>query len=96
MTRAASARKAFAGLGVSAKKVDRELKSFRRSAEVLSSSRQRLLERYEGRWVAVYAGEIVAHGKSIKTLKSKLRKSGTPPEQAIFQLIEKNPKTMIL
>ena len=86
----------FADLGASATEIDRDLQSFRKSAEVLSSSRQRLIDRYEGRWIAVYAGEVVADAKSIKVLKSKLRKRGTPPEQAIFRLIEKNPRTMIL
>ena len=96
MTRATSARRAIADLGVSATEIDRELQAFRRSAEFLSSSRQRLVDRYEGKWIAVYAGEVVAEARSIKVLKSKLSRTGTPPDQAIFRLIEKNPRAMIL
>ena len=96
MSRAASARKALARLGASAKEIDRDLQAFRKSVEVLSSSRRRLIDNYEGQWVAVHGGDIVASGNSIERVKIKLSKFGITPESAVIRFIEKKRRTMIL
>lgn len=96
MSRAASARKALARLGASAKEIDRDLQAFRKSAEVLSSSRRRLIDNYEGQWVAVHGGDIVASGNSIERVKIKLSKFGITPESAVIRFIKKKRRTMIL
>lgn len=96
MSRTTSARKAFADFGASAKEIDRDLQSFRKSAEVLSSSRRRLINKYEGQWVAVYDGDVVASEANVKGVKAALVKAGIAPESAIIRFIEKNRRTMIL
>ena len=96
MSRANSARKAFASIGASAKEIDRDLQAFRKSAEVLSSSQRRLIDNYEGQWVAVYDGKIVASGDNVARVKAKLSKTGIAPGSAIIRFIEKKRRTMIL
>lgn len=96
MNRANSARKAFASIGASAKEIDRGLRAFRESAEVLSGSRRRLIDNYEGQWVAVYDGRIVASGNNVARVKAKLSKTGIAPGSAIIRFIEKKRRTMIL
>ena len=96
MTRANSARKAFASTGSSAKEIDRDLQSFRRSAAVLSSEHKNLIAKYDGKWVGVHNGKVAASGRSMKTVRAKISKAGVPPEQTIFRFIEKTKRTMIL
>ena len=97
MSKAAnSARKTLASIGVSAKEIDKELRAYRKSAEVLSSSHPRLIDRYDGRWVGVVDGRVAVAGNSAKNVTAKLLKSGFAPERAIIRFIEKNRRTMIL
>ena len=97
MSKAAnSARRILASVGASAKEIDRELQTYRKSAEVLSGSHPRLIDDYDGRWVGVVDGRVAVAGNSAKNVTTKLLKSGIAPEHAIVRFIEKNRRTMIL
>ena len=66
-------------LGVSPKQIDRELRRFSRAANVLSSNRPRLINKYPQQWVGLYAGRVQASGKTLRSLLSSLRDKGLSP-----------------
>jgi len=76
--------------------VDRDLQEYRRAARVLSSKRQRLLERYPRLWVGVYRGKVVAKAKTLPTLMAQLDEREIPRRHVIVRFIDKNRRTMVL
>lgn len=76
--------------------VDRELRSFRRTARILSSDHPRLIDKYSGQWIAAYDGKVRAFGRTLHSVLSKVEKQGIPKRQVIVRYIDKNQRTMIL
>ena len=76
--------------------IDKELKSFRRSAKALSSKHPRLIDLYPKQWVAVYQGKVSAHGKTFQSVLQQIDLNKLPREQIIMRYIDKNQRTMIL
>lgn len=77
-------------------KVDKELRSFRKSAMVLSSKHPRLVNRYPKQWVAVYNGKTIAVGRTLNSALRESDKRGIPREHVIVRYIDKNQRAMIL
>lgn len=78
------------------KDVDRDLQSFRRTAQLLSSRHPRLIDRYPKKWVAVYRGQVRASGKIFASVLAEVDKKGLPREHVIVRFIDRNQRTMIL
>jgi hypothetical protein len=78
------------------KKVDKELRKFRRSSKVLSSDNPRLIDRYPKKWVAVYDGQVQAQAKTLPALMTALERLGLPKEDVIVRFIDKDDRKMIL
>lgn len=78
------------------KRVDSELRKFRRSSRALSSHNPRLISRYPKKWVAIYDGEVQAQAKSLSALMTQLERKGLPREDVIVRFIEKDDRVMIL
>ena len=78
------------------RRVDQELRRFRKSTEVLSSRHARLVERYPKQWVAVLGGRVVAHAKTFDRLMAQVDKKKLPRSQVIVRYIETTQRTMIL
>ena len=78
------------------KKVGRELRSFRRSAKVLSSHHPRLIDEFEKQWVALYKGTVRAQGKSFASLMTQVDKAELPRGRIVVRYIDRNQRTMIL
>jgi len=76
--------------------VDKELRSFRKSAMVLSSKHPRLINRYPKQWVAVYNGKTIAVGRTLNSALREVDKRGIPRGHVIVRYIDKNQRTMIL
>jgi len=76
--------------------VDRGLQSFRKSVLALSSDRPRLIERYPKQWVAIYKGEVQAHGKTFLSVLRKVDRKKLPREHVVMRFIDRNQRTMIL
>jgi len=76
--------------------VDKELRSFRKSAMVLSSKHPRLIIRYPKQWVAVYEGKTIAVGRTLNSALREVDKKGIQREHVIVRYIDKNQRTMIL
>jgi len=76
--------------------IERELKSFRKSARVLSSHNPRFIDHYQKKWVAVYDGKTIAQGRTLQSIWQQLDKKGLPREHIVVRYIDKNQRTMIL
>ena len=83
-------------LGAAPKKLARELRSFSRSARLLSSDQHRLITKYPRQWVGVYDGKICASAKSFNAVVSQLKRQGVPPSEAIIRYIDTSGRKLIL
>ena len=73
-----------------------EMEAFRETADLLSSSQERMIDQYPGQWVAVHSGQVKAHGDSIESVLNEVDSKGLSREQAIVRFIDKEPRVMIL
>jgi hypothetical protein len=78
------------------KMFDRELRAFRKDAQVLSSARQHLIAQYPKQWIGIHQGKVVAHAKTLPAVVARLEKLGVPRGRAIVRYIDKKPRKMIL
>jgi hypothetical protein len=76
--------------------VDRDLRSFRNTARILSSSHPRLIDRYPKQWVALYRGRVRASGSTFAAVMAEIDNKGLPREHIIVRFIDRNQRTMIL
>jgi len=76
--------------------VERDLRSFRRTALALSSNHPRLIDRYPNQWVALHRGRVRASGRTFASVMVQIDKKGLPREHVIVRFIDKNQRTMIL
>ena len=76
--------------------VERDLRSFRRTARILSSNHPRLINRYPNQWVALHRGRVRASGRTFASVMAQIDKKGLPREHVIVRFIDKNQRTMIL
>ena len=76
------------------KKVDAELQEFRKSAEVFSSNRPRLIDKYAKRWVAVLDGEVKADAESFQALLKKADAAGLPRSRIMVRYIDRELRTV--
>jgi hypothetical protein len=76
--------------------VNRELARFRKSAQLLSSQRARLIERYPEQWVAVYDGKVRAHGRTLEATLKQLDEDGIPRAHTAIGFVSENDQTMIV
>jgi hypothetical protein len=91
-----SAKKKAEYLGVSPKEIARDLRTFSRSARVVSSNERQLLKKYPKQWIAVYNGKVCAAAKSLDGVISKLEKQGLPANQSIIQYMDTSGIKLIL
>jgi hypothetical protein len=77
-------------------KVAKELKSFRKTANVFSSQKAHLISRYSKCWVAAYNGEIVAGERTLRAVLKKLDELHISPKAVMIRFIDRNARKMIL
>lgn len=82
--------------GENVETIANEFRCFRKSSLVFSSHRKRLIDRYHGKWVAVYNGNIEAHDSDLESVLAQIDAKGFPRKLVIVRYIEKNPVTMVL
>jgi len=83
-------------LGGSASQIAEELAEYREAARVLSTDQPRMIDEHPLQWVGVYKGQVVASGRSLKSVMSQLKKKSVPSEAALIRFIDREPKTLIL
>jgi Family of unknown function (DUF5678) len=91
-----SAKKKAEYLGVSPKKIARDLRAFSRTGQFLSSNERRLLKKYPEQWVGLYDGEVRASAKSIDEVISKLEKQELPLSESIIWYMDTSGRKLIL
>lgn len=78
------------------RKVDEELQSFRKTALKLSSDAPRMIEKYNGKWVALHSGLVRAHGDSLESVLEIIDKKGFSRKQAVVRYITDEPRKFLL
>ena len=73
-----------------------KLQDFSKSAAMVSSSYQRLIEEYESQWIGVYLETIVANAGTLDELIEKLKEKKIPPGETVVQFITEEQQTLIL
>lgn len=76
--------------------VAKELADFRANVQILSSERDRLIDRFECKWVGIVKGKVVVSGDSTEDVISQLTHQGENLEAAVVRLIDRDLKTLIL
>jgi hypothetical protein len=90
------AKEALEREGKSAAQIDRELRTFREAARVLSSDHPRMIDEHPSRWIGVYDGRVAASGRSLKSLLERLKKKRIPRDQTIIRFIDRQERMLIL
>ena len=78
------------------KEIAENLRSYRKSAQVLSSSRAKLIDKYSKRWVAIHKGKFVGSASTLQRLLKETDKAGIPRGQILVRHIAKNVRKLIL
>jgi hypothetical protein len=81
---------------VTPKQMDRELRSFSRAAQLLSSDHPRLIDRHPNQWVGIHDGDVRASAKSFGALIAQLKKRGLSPNDTIIRYIDTSGRKLIL
>lgn len=76
--------------------VQDELERFTSDMGYFEQHRQELLEQYAEQWVAVYDQQVVAAGKDLKRLVSRLNKHGIPASQTFVDYLTHDEDLLIL
>lgn len=91
-----SSRRQVASLLGDPKQVVNELRSFRRSARILSSHRPRLIDDYRNKWVAIFGGQVKASAVSFDRLMASIDRKKLPRENLVIRYIDNDERIMIL
>ena len=65
------------------RQVDRELRSFQRTALILSSDHPRLIDEYPRQWIAAYRGKVRAAGSTLDSVLAQVESQGIPKQHVI-------------
>lgn len=76
--------------------IERDLRSFRRTAHILSTDHPRLIDRYPKLWVAAYKGRVRATGRTLRSVLNQVESEGLPKDKVIVRFIDKTQRTLIL
>lgn len=68
----------------------RKREQFSRDLAFIDENREKLLEDYNDKWVAVYKSEIVANGKDYNNVLSHLERNNMPVEQIPIRYLSKH------
>jgi hypothetical protein len=75
-------------------RIAEELRQARRSGEVLSSDRPRLLDEYEGKWIALHDGDVVGAADSIEDLLQSIDPAAR--SHVLVRYMDRDELTLIL
>jgi hypothetical protein len=76
--------------------VYRDLQSFRRSTQLLSSEHPRLIDQYQKKWVAIYDGQVVGSADTLPDLLASTDARHLPRQSIVARYIDRDQRTMIL
>ena len=76
--------------------VYRDLQSFRRSTQLLSSEHARLIDQYQKKWVAIYDGQVVASADTLSELLASTDALRLPRQSIVARYIDRDQRTLVL
>ena len=74
----------------------RSLRTFQRSARVLSDSHPHLIDEYPNQWVAVADGSVMAHGDTLEQVLTRIDAEDISRADVIIRFMERPRRTLIL
>ena len=80
----------------SAAEIDEMLRSFAASAQVFSSDRKSLIDKFENKWVAVYRERVEAVADSLDDVMRQIAAKGIPAGEAAIRFVDRGERTLIL
>jgi hypothetical protein len=83
-------------LGGSAAQIGENLGQFRKSAQLLSSDEQGVVDDYQLQWIGVYQGKVVASGETLESLMSQLQRNNIPSQDTLIRFVDKEERVLIL
>ena len=72
------------------------LADFNKDFQWFLQSREKLLSKYENKWVAISNNKILDSDENLTTLIKRLKAKGLQPEQTLIQFLPKEPIEAIL
>jgi hypothetical protein len=69
---------------------------FNKDFQWFLQSREKLLSRYENKWVAISNNKILDSDENLTALAKRLKTKGLQPEQTLIQFLPKEPIEAIL
>lgn len=73
-----------------------KLRRFEEDVRYLQSIRQQLVHDYPDRWVAIYENSFVGYARTTQELRKRLMAKGIPANEAVFDLLARERKAMLL
>ena len=83
-------------VGIDPAQLWKGLQEFSESAQMLSETKNQLMETHPQQWVAVYQGKVVAQASTIDAVMTKVDSKNLPRDSVIVRFIDTEPRTMIL
>ena len=87
---------AFDRLSGRVAEIQRALRDFSASAQLLSSDQPRLIDDYEHKWVGVYKGQIAVVADTLDELNEQIARKHLPAGETLVRYIDREEKTLIL
>ena len=78
------------------KEVTSTLIKFNKDYKWFLQNREKLLYKYENKWVAIQNQKVLDSNENLTKLIEKLKAKGLPPEQILIQYVSKKPIEAIL
>ncbi|MCJ7560813.1 DUF5678 domain-containing protein [Candidatus Bathyarchaeota archaeon] len=72
------------------------LTDFNKDFQWFLQSREKLLSKYENKWVAISNNKILDSDENLTALVKRLKAKGLQPEQTLIQFLSKEPIEAIL
>ncbi len=82
--------------GAEMREISHELTTFRSSAMLLSQTSPRLIDDYNGRWVAVLDGRVLLEAADPDDLFARMAEANIDSRYALVRHIQSNQRSLIL
>ena len=78
-----------------ASQIKESLDAFSQNERVFSTNRPRLIDKYEGKWIAVFQGKVAASADTIEEVAAGVEEQGIPLSDTMIRHIGREAKTYI-
>ena len=78
-----------------ASQIKESLDAFSQNERMFSTNRPRLIDKYEGKWIAVFQGKVAASADTIEEVAADVEEQGIPLSDTMIRHIGREAKTYI-